>query len=571
MPTPTIMTTEGGIGRLYPDVLSTPQPVDAGMGDEIDPANLPMAGVKLVDVCNTERFHELDRMESYFRAKQDDHKRYDWDGYIDGFAEAPIKPGWYVPYKLRRPLAQYHAARVIVKRLTGMVFGVNQFPIVRCEPDPDTEDAIKEILRIASIPTRFIEGRDLGGATRSVGFSFAFIDGKPRVSVHNAKNITVLSWIDEFDHVPDAVLEAYAYPKQVLDPKTKKFIEKTYYRVRYWDRNVEILWDPIPHEVAETPGWILSPRKVVRHDFGFTPFVWIQNLPDSCDVDGEGDYEGLECNFNEMNQVLSGVVKGTKVNVDPTLVVKMDPASNDGNIRKGSDNAIFSPGGAEYLEISGQSVKAGSDTFREMKNNTLETASVVIADPEKLAGAAQSARALEILYAPMLVQVDKLRDQYGKGLVRLLIGILRAARALEARPGVSMTQPDGTEVVVKVGVLLLPPKIEKTLAEDGTETLRFVPRTLGQSEEITLNWNPSFPPTWADVAQATTAATMANGQKPVISQRTAVQALQRLWGVTSVDTEIKQIEEDSEKALERAQKTFAMQTEPAPFDDREEE
>ena len=39
-----------------------------------------LPNVPLRPFCETSRFHHMDRLEQYFRNKQDDYKRYDWDG-----------------------------------------------------------------------------------------------------------------------------------------------------------------------------------------------------------------------------------------------------------------------------------------------------------------------------------------------------------------------------------------------------------------------------------------------------------------------------------------------------------
>jgi hypothetical protein len=159
----------------------------------------------------------------------------------------------------------------------------------------------------------------------------------------------------------------------------------------------------------------------------------------------------------------------------------------------------------------------------------------------------------------MLAVADVRREQYGEqGVKALLVGMLRAAKRLLGTAPTVVTSETGTEV--RVPVLALDPRIE-----DG----RPIPRTPGDSEAVVLNWNPYFSPTWTDISTATQAALAANGGKQVISQRTAVQAIQSLWGVEDVDAEMELIEEDADAAVKRMQESMAASG-PAPFGEESE-
>jgi hypothetical protein len=288
---------------------------------------------------------------------------------------------------------------------------------------------------------------------------------------------------------------------------------------------------------------------------------WIQNRPDAQDYDGESDFEGQEENVDAFNRLLSATNKGTVANVDPTLVVKMDPAANDGTLRKGSDNAIFSPGGADYLELKGTAVQAAERQLERLRAYILDVCGVVMADPEKLAGAAQSARALEILYAPMLSNADILREQYGEhGIKPILTDMLRMARRFEALPTV-LDEETGELVQTR---FVLPPKMERIEdGDEGDDDEIAVDRVPGESETIALNWRPYFAATWADIKNATASAKEANGGRPSISQRTSVQAVAALFGVEDIDAEMDRIEEENEKAVEQAQKAMGGGPDPA--------
>jgi|GEM_PF-1256299 len=548
----------GGVG----DLGSNPTPLELA---------IPLHGIPLASFAQNNRFYALDKLEAYYRATQDEHKRYDWDGRFAGYDDAAqVAPGWVVPYKSRQPSARYDLGRVIVTRLTSLIFGADHFPELRVEGDEEAESFVRALCETSLLPMRIAEARDLGGSVGSVGMSFAFVNGHPRVEVHNAKHLTVLRWKDENTWEPAAVLKTYAYVRRVFDPGTNRMKDVTYYYARYWDEAVEIVWEPIREDLAKTTDWGHAKKSVVAHGFGFTPFYWIQNEPDSTEPDGFCDYEGLCGNFDELNQLFSAASKGTKANCDPTLVIHMDPSMNGGSVRKGSDAAIYSEKGAKYLELSGTAVEAAMKMMKELRAASLDVASVVLADPEKLSGAAQSAAAMGILYQPMLAKCNIRRETYGNGGIKdLLLGMLRAAKTILARAPGNGIDAEGNPTLEQPAILL-PKRVKHKDVEEAVSDLvedpltggflvkkkkevEYVDQTPGELEELTLNWPPYFSPTWADIDAAAKAVTSANGGKPVISQRTAVQAVQTLFGIQNVDNEMSELEHEGKRAIAEAQ------------------
>lgn len=517
--------------------------------------DIPLEGVRLVELVETSRFRDLDRLEAYYRCAQDEHKQYDWDGYFLGYGvEADIAPGWFVPYKRRKPASRYDLARVVVNRLTSFLFGSDRFPEIRVPGDPAAEDFVKALCEAARLPMRMAEARSLGGACGTVCLSWGFVRGKPRVEVHNAKHVTVLRWADQSEMRVGAALMAYSFPRRVFE--RGKLVVKDYFFAHYWDEHREIVWEPMPRDVASSPTWSSSPSRTIAHGFGFCPFYWIQNQPDSQDPDGDSDYEGLCPTLDEINQLVSATAKGTKANVDPTLVVKMDPTANEGVLRRGSDNVIWSSGGAEYLELRGTSTQTALALLDKLRAYVLDACGVVLADADKLSGAAQSAQALRILYAPMLARCDVLREQYTEFAIKpVLRDMLRASRMLLARRTEAVTE-EGEKVVI-VSPVQLPPRI----VQRGDETV-VEERNPGTSEELLCNWNPYFAPTWQDIKNAAEAVKLANGGKAVISQATGVASVQTLFGVSDVEAELHRIHEETEREVEMAAKAVGAAPEP---------
>lgn len=529
-----------------------------------------LKSVNLSYLCGAARFQRLDMLEAYYRCTQYDGRRYDWNGAMRGYGQAAdIAPGWYVPLKLRRPSARYDLARLIVRRFTAMVFGTERFPELVVEGDDDAQDYVRALSRAAKLPARMQELRSKGGAQGSVGASFGFVDGKPRVSIHNAKHVTILKWADRYALRPAAVLESWEYPRTVWDDNGKPRAVSFYF-ARYWDEQVEVTWEPIPVALARTKYWQTQVKSTeIAHGYGFCPFYWVQNQPDSDEVDGGSDYEGQCDTFDEINTLLSATNKGTVANVDPTLVILADPQGNNtGKVRKGSENAIYSKGGAKYLELTGESLKAGLALLKELKQETLDTVGVVLGDPDTMGSKVSSAAALRMLYMPMLTESDILREQYGEVMVQILGGMLTAAKIIKDRkPGEIVTTEDGHRTQHEPTVEL--PKRSVEAESDGPATM--VDRIPGESEEITLNWPPYFPNTWQDTKQAVEAIQAARGgQSAIISKRTAVENVAPLLGIADVDQELEQIDDDAASGMAMMQASMDASAGPPGDEDDDE-
>ena len=83
------------------------------------------------------------------------------------------------------------------------------------------------------------------------------------------------------------------------------------------------------------------------------------------------------------------VTQGAKLNLDPTLILKVDKATRIHGIAKGSDNAIVldPDGDAHYMELGGTSINAGMELFKQQRGAALEVTQCVIPDPNTVAAA----------------------------------------------------------------------------------------------------------------------------------------------------------------------------------------
>lgn len=513
--------------------------------------------VPLQPFSETERFKLMDRLERYFRNKQDDHKRYDWDGCmrdLGGIELLEPEPVAYeVSYSARRPNARYNLPKVIVSNFTQMTLGGSSFPEINCEGDELAQKALREWSKLMQLPAKIAEARSFGGMQGTACWSLGVSAGSFRVDVHNPKHCNVLDWADRANFIPKRVLKAYAFDRAEVSPESKQIETKHYWYVRYWDETSDVTWERVPAEDAAEPDWFtkVAPSYSFEHGWGFCPFYWTQNLTDSQEEDGEGDYEGIEDKFDEMNALLSSTSRGSRKNVDPTVVIKDE--DNEEAVRKGSSGVIYSPNGADYLEMSGTGATAALAVLDQLRLIALEEAQCVLPREDKITGAAQSAAAMRILYRPMIAKCNLMRGQYGPPIQRTLQDILKVARVIRARVKAVL---DAQGVHVRNEQQSVTPALDP-----------------GVSDLVTLKWPEYFEPTQQDIKDTVAVAMQASGGKNVISHDTAIDYVARLFGVVDVDKERAKIEEEADaeadraaEAMEREAQAFGKGPEAEPAD-----
>jgi len=500
-------------------------------------------------IGETRRFRQLDRFESHYVTTQYSHQMTDWWG-MPADSQETVSPEVMLPLgytqpalktsvRNRRPTAPYNLAKAIVDRFTGLLFSDTRKPDVSVEGDPDTEDFVIAATEQMRFWAKMREARTMGGAIGSVLVTVHLRAGKFCLEVHNTKYIQPL-WKDKRVHELCGVLKLYKYPveEDIRDDKTgeikgTKITDYLYRRIITEDDDV--VFKPVKLEPGAGLNW--EPENEVKHGLGFFPGVWIQNLPVLDQEDGDPDCAGAWQGFDTYDRILSQMNKAALLNLDPTLQVKVDPkvvAAQGGTIMKGSDSALYvgEGGNASYVEITGSGIEAGSKVAALIKSNVLDVTRCVMVDPQTLSGSAQSAKAIEYIYAPMLEKADDLRAQYGElGVVPLLLLVERMARKFF---GQTTRMATG-----KVGAysFALPPR------RDGK------PRVLGPGGWISIKWGPYFAPTEQDkqIAISNIVAAKSGG---LLDHENAVKQAAPSFGLHNPDEIFKKVKLEQQEEME---------------------
>lgn len=535
-----------------------------------DTADQP-AGDELVELLQTravfgetQRFRMLDRKEAFFRCSQYAHQERDWEG-RNADAYETISPEVTFPKGMgpsdaidnllardKRPTAPTNRVRTIVKRYTGLLFSEKRKPAVQVANDPDTQAFLDAVREASGFWAAMRTARDKGGAMGSVVMTVSCQDGEFNYEVHNSKNVTPV-WLDRRRLKLAGVLVMQRYLREIdviaEDGKDENRTEVVVYLSRrIITADVDVVYEDVRADMAQTLPWTV--QSAVKHGLGVFPGIWIQNNAESDDQDGDPDCEGAWQTIDSEDRMLAQCHSGTLNNLDPTLVTKTDPTEVQQlvagqELQKGSRNAIEvgSKGDAKYLEMTGAGIEAGLKLTAEYKQTVCDLTGMVLIDDADMA-AAQSAKAIEFRYAPMLERADDLRAQYGPA----VIALMRLTEAIARKfltTTVKMQMLDGT-LVDGVFRFDLPPREVDGKLED---------HKLGAGGYISLKWGPYFAPTALDVSQdiKNSASAAAAG---FIKRVTAARPIAVSFGVQDVEGEVEaatqEMNEQSEEMLATA-------------------
>jgi hypothetical protein len=299
--------------------------------------------------------------------------------------------------------------------------------------------------------------------------------------------MTFPHFIDRDTNELSMIDKRYVY-EDVFDGGTEPVRAWFYYR-RVISDTYDITWPRVLINEGVEVDWATEPHNTIEHGFGFCPVVWVQNLENLEDLDGDSDLHGIYDILERVDAHYSQVDISAFANADPTLVITTD-AQLPGNLRKGTSNAIQLPAGssAQYLELQGTSIKVELEVVKELRAEALAVARCVLDNGE--ANTAKTATEIERKYGEMYDQVDLLREQYGETCVKAILEmVLRAVRALAAQGKSVRLRPD-----------------------------KGVPRRLGPSEFVELTWPPHVEPGLDDAKIAVEIAASAKNASIISTQ-----------------------------------------------------
>ena len=322
-----------------------------------------------------------------------------------------------------------------------------------------------------------------------------------------------------------SILIRYIYDTGELNERGEKIFR--WFQMRK-DKEKEILYDnPIFHpEINEVPKFTEVER--VIHNLGFVQGAWLTTSFFDAVPDGKSYIRSAIPLMDSMNYRLSKEDSAVFYNLFPLLYAKgmsIDDVIEDSKEKQGviKDGAIkgmnilatdtpANKSDMGFLESGMTGLQISENFHIRMLQLMQYTLSTVLLDPEKLAGYAQSAKAMEALHRPVIQYVKKIRPQIKKAICSILDKLEKISNSAKTE----YRLPEGTT----------------KLAEK--------------------KWGLIFEDTPADVATKVQSASTAVMSK-IISKKTATKHLAPSFGIENVEEELKQIDSESEQELEDQQ------------------
>lgn len=434
-----------------------------------------------------------------------------YDAYYEGrqycgltpWKQALTEDNQYIPIREREPLLNYRLGQVIVMRLASKLIGSRTKPGIKVEDDPDTEAFLKLIVKQSSFFANLLEPVRRELAAGSCLVRFAIVQGQYKMEHFLGK------WCyPEFDDLNNLTFckVQYVYEDE-QDLDKDKNPKKKWYRLDLGQQVDTLYSNPEFSEDAEPMFEVVSS---VEHGLGFVQAEWFRPNEIQNYIDGDSMIEPIMGFIDEFNYSLSQSSNAVSYNQDPQLIIKnMDEEELEKLIRSTTKAwNIGKDGEAAFLEANLAGVETAITLREKMGVNVQDITRVIMLDPDKIVGSAQSAKAMEVLHGPLIELIEEIRPQLEKNVNNLLLKMALTTLILNQR---------GEAVPIEI------PKGYAPI-----------------SVSVTYMWPPIFPLTMEDLQKKVAIATSAAGGN-IISRESMTRWLAADFDVENIEEEIAKI------------------------------
>jgi len=375
---------------------------------------------------------ELEIFDAYFEARQYEGMA-PWD-------QSKALDGSFIPVRQRAPLIQMNFAKVLTARLAAKLVGSRTFPELLIEDDPDMEELIRTVKRVSRLKGSIVRPIQRMLVSGSVLIRFSLINGAYRIEHFLSKWVSPK--FDALGNITFARIQYVFEDKEDVDPRTK-LPRKKWFRLDLTAFNDISYNNPLFEEGSEPSFTVVE---TVEHNLGFVQAEWFKTADDLNTIDGPsiiGDVLGF---IDELNYSISQSSTAVQYNQDPQLTLKgMDEEEVTKLIRSSFKAwSLGKNGEASFLEAGMSGVQAASELRDKIRLNIQDVARVILLDPEKIIGSAQSAKAMEVLHGPMVELIEELRPILEKSLTNLCLKMTTATLIQNQRGAqVPITIPPG--------------------------------------------------------------------------------------------------------------------------------
>lgn len=424
--------------------------------------------------------------------------------------------GNWVPVRKRQPRFKIPFAKSLAQRVGAKLVGDSVFPSFSVEDSPDDTAFIKAVIKESKLQSRILEPVRRMVNCGSTFLRFYLSGGAFKVEWFESKYCYPV-----FQDNGELLLLRYQYIYEDANDKDDNGNpKKKWYRLDLGTMS-ETLYDNPEYVENEEPQFQIVEQ--VDHGMGFVQGEWLRTSEEKDSPDGYGLCDDLPDFIDELNYSLSQSSQAVGYNQDPQLVLnKMDEDDIANFIRSATKSwNLGREGEAKFLETDLSGVEKAIELRDKVKLNISDITRVVLLDPEKVVGNAQSAKAMEVLYGPLVDLINELRGTLQDSLTKIVVKMSMA---------VLIASKQGIEVPIEI------PK-------------GYIPTSL----DLKIDWPPIFQQTMEDLQKKVGVASTAKNSG-LISPETAVRYVAKDFGVEDVDAELQKINEA--KAAEAALNPF---------------
>ena len=459
---------------------------------------IPVSGVGKIREYRSDEIHKYDQ---YIESEQYDHLA-NWDAVNENGME-------YLPIRKRKPRIIYNFAKKLVDTVAAKLVGNNVFPTLAVEGDPDTTNFLAAIIRASKLKSRVIDVVKEMLGTGSGFMRFFVIEGVYKLEVYKSNYCYPV--FDEKGQLSEIEIR-YAYCDET-DIDQEGAEKKKWFRM-VLSKTADVLYDN-PEVSSSEPVFTEVAR--VDHELGFVQGEWFRSCDDKHSPDGYSLICDITDFIDSINYGLSQSDQAIMYAQEPQVTISGMDADELDELIRSSTKAwnLGRDGKASFMEASLSGVERAMELRDKMKMGIADVARVVMLDPEKIVGSAQSGKAMEVLHGPLVELVNEIRPWVEDSIVSLITKISFVTLKLAA---------EGSPIPISI-----PPEWNGPLSLD-----------------IVVSWPPVFPMTMEDLRSKVQIAVQA-ANASLISRETMTRWLAKDFGIEDVEQEIAKI--DGQKIL----------------------
>lgn len=444
-----------------------------------------------------EKLHELDQY--YENTQYDDLAPWEQECYSDDT---------YIPIRKRKPRIVAPVAQMMCSRLVSMMMGGASFPDLRIDDMPEEQEFIKAVQRESRIKYRLLEPMRRLINTGSVFVRFFMVGGTIKVEYFLSKYC-----YPEFNDAGDLQKVEVKYVFEDPEEKDKDGNpQKKWFKMEL-NQSSEIMFDNPKYDPEEKGEPEFTEVERVDHNLGFVQGTWFRTSEDRHSFDGFSLVKDVTDFIDEMCYSMSQSSTAVEYNQDPQLTFSsMDEDETEKVIRSVAKSwNLGREGKAEFLESNLTGVDKAIELRDKFRQNIQDFVRVLLMDPEKIVGNAQSAKAMEVLHGPMVDFIQELR------------GVL---------------EPQLKELLLKISLVILLGR------EQGMDIPFYLPDGWKPKTILfSIKWKPVFPETIEDQQKRLSLATAAKGAG-LLSRETALKNIADIFGIEDIELETRMIDDD---------------------------